>query len=411
MISTRKLMTLPLHGRMYAIGALIVVFIAASAPGQENTSHAPDSFLQDAGKALTAGNLDLAETNLQAVLRINPRDYRALNLLGIVRAQQQRDEEAEQLFRRVIEIKPDFSGGHAGLGLLYVQSGHSNKAIPEFQEALRLDPTRQDIRQKLVELLRADARVSLSAGNHEKALASLLQAKKLLPENAEVEFEVGVVTLRMSLYADSIEAFQKVLAERANDLSALYGLGRAQMGAGKFLDAKSTFTRYVHDRASDPSGHYALGLALQVLQENRDAQAQFEKSITLQPAQTESYFRLGVIELDENEWDAAGKNFQVVLDRDKNHAGALAGMGRVEFQRKRYQNAADLLQRAVGADPLLREAHYFLGLAYGRLSRKEDSDRELQTATRLEHEEVKRQQQGLKIIDLDDRTSGIQPQN
>lgn len=394
---------------MYAICALAIAVLAtADIASQEIAPQDADSLLREAAKALTDGNLGLAETDLQAVLRASPQDYRALNLLGIVRAQQQRDPESEQLFKRVIEIKPDFAGGHAGLGLLYIQSGRPNQAISEFEEVLRLDPARQDIREKLIELLRAEARESVNAGNPEKALASLLQARKLTPDRLDIQFELGMVTLRMSLYADSMEAFQKVLAARANDTPALYGLGRAQMGAGKFLDAKTTFSGYVHDRPTDPSGHYALGLALQVLQENRDARTQFEQSITLRPAQTESYFRLGVIDLDDNDWEAAARNFQSVLDRDKNHAGALAGMGRVEFQRKHYQNAVDLLQRAVGADPLLREAHYFLGLTYARLNRKEDSDRELETAARLEHEEVKKQQQGLKIIDLEDSPHGNQ---
>ena len=394
---------------MYAICALAIAVLAtADIASQEIAPQDADSLLREAAKALTDGNLGLAETDLQAVLRASPQDYRALNLLGIVRAQQQRDPESEQLFKRVIEIKPDFAGGHAGLGLLYIQSGRPNQAISEFEEVLRLDPARQDIREKLIELLRAEARESVNGGNPEKALASLLQARKLTPDSLDIQFELGMVTLRMSLYADSMEAFQKVLAARANDTPALYGLGRAQMGAGKFLDAKTTFSGYVHDRPTDPSGHYALGLALQVLQENRDARTQFEQSITLRPAQTESYFRLGVIDLDDNDWEAAARNFQSVLDRDKNHAGALAAMGRVEFQRKHYQNAVDLLQRAVGADPLLREAHYFLGLTYARLNRKEDSDRELETAARLEHEEVKKQQQGLKIIDLEDSPHGNQ---
>jgi len=393
-------MTLLSQSRKYAV-VLALFLLGVAAEGQEKDPRGVDSLLRDAAQALTTGNLALAEVDLQSALRTNSQDYRALNLLGIVRAQQQRNPEAEELFKRVIEIKPDFAGGHAGLGLLYVQSGRPNDAITELQEAVRLDPAREDVRDKLVELLRTDAREAL-ASNPEKALASLLQARKLSPGNAAVQFELGMVSLRMALYTDSMDAFRKVLAQRPDDSSALYGLGRAQMGAGKFLDAKSTFTRYVQDRSSDPSGHYALGMVLQVLQENREARTQFEQSISLKPAQTESYFRLGLIDLDESQWDAAARNFQIVIDRAKNHAGALTGMGRVEFQRKHYQDAADLLQRAVGADSSLREAHYFLGLTYARLNRKEDSDRELQTASRLEHEEVERQQQGLRIIGLED---------
>jgi len=402
-------MTLLSQTEKCAIGVFAIVFLALGAAGQERDSYSQEGARRDAAQALSAGNVALAEMDLQSILRENPKDYRALNLLGIVRAQQQRIPEAEQLFQAVVEIKPDFAGGHAGLGLLYIQSGRSNDAIGELQEAVRLDPAREDIRDKLVELLRADARAAL-ASNPEKALSSLLQARKQSPENADVQFELGMVSLRMALYADSIEAFQKVLGTRSDDSSALYGLGRAQMGAGKFVDAKTTFTRYVHDRSNDPSGHYALGMVLQVLQESRQARTHFEQSIALKPAQTESYFRLGLLDLDESQWDDAVRNFQIVLDRAKNHAGALTGMGRVAFQRKHYQQAADLLQSAIAADASLREAHYFLGLTYARLNRKEESDRELQTATRLEHEEVEQQQQGLRVVGLEDSTNGNQSQ-
>ncbi|HZP00305.1 MAG TPA: tetratricopeptide repeat protein [Terriglobia bacterium] len=395
-------MTRSLRNPQYAIGAVaLVLLVAGNAAGQE-LDQRQAGLLRDAGKALTAGNLTLAEIDLQTALRNDPEDYRALNLLGILRAQQRRDSEAERLFKQVIQIKPDFAGGHAGLGLLCLQSGQRDEATAEFQQALRLDPARADIRDKLVGLLREDAREALRADNPEKALASLLQARKLNPDDPDLQYELGMVALRMSLFTDSAEAFQNVLAKRPDDSLALYGLGRAQIEAGKFPEAKESFTRYVHDHSEDPSGHYALGLVLEVLQEDREAQSHFERSIALRPAQTESYFRLGVIELDHEQWDGAKKNFRIVLDRDNNHAGALAGLGRIAYQEKSYPEAADLLQRAVASDPTLREAHYFLGLAYARIGRKQESERELQIATRLEHQELERRQQGLKIIGLDD---------
>lgn len=56
------------------------------------------SLLRDAAQALAAGDLARAETELQSLLATDADDYRALELMGMLRAQQQRNREAEQLF-------------------------------------------------------------------------------------------------------------------------------------------------------------------------------------------------------------------------------------------------------------------------------------------------------------------------
>ena len=91
------------------------------------------SLLKDAAQAIAAGNLERAENELQSVLQTSPEEFRALNLLGIVRAQQRREPEAERLFRRALEIKPDFTSAHTSLGMLYVQMSKPDQAIPELK--------------------------------------------------------------------------------------------------------------------------------------------------------------------------------------------------------------------------------------------------------------------------------------
>jgi tetratricopeptide (TPR) repeat protein len=105
------------------------------------------------------------------------------------------------------------------------------------------------------------------------------------------------------------------------------------------------------------------------------------------------------MELEAGELGAADEQFNRVLNRDPHHAGALAGEGRLKFQQKDYAQALDLLGKAVAADASLREAHYYLGMTYARVNRKEDSDKELAIANRIEHEEVERHQNLIRIID------------
>jgi tetratricopeptide (TPR) repeat protein len=357
--------------------------------------------VREAAAALASGDLKRADIELQAILRGVPTDVHALNLLAIVRVQQKREDEAEILFKQAITIQPDFPGAHAGLGLLYAQMGKNDLAVPPLKESLRLDPGRKDVQAVLISIWREQAREAAPHGEWEKALALLMDARKLNPADADVQYEFGMVALRMSLFPDAIDAFDRVLKLRTDDAAALYGLGRAKMSISRFDDAQQAFEQYVRLRPADASGHYALGFTFQAQQRVPEARREYERSIALRPQQTESGFQLGLMELEEGNTRLAADRFSQVLKRAPQHAGALTGIGRVKFQEKDFAGAAALFEKAILSNPELREAHYYLGLADSRLGRKEESEKELEIASRIEHEEVTKHQTVLMIIDPD----------
>jgi tetratricopeptide (TPR) repeat protein len=377
-----------------------VLLVSSLMPlAQVATPNSTTSLMQDAAQAMTAGKLTRAESDLQSVLRATPDDYRALDLLGVVRVLQHRDAEAEQLFHRAVQKKADFAPAHAHLGLLYLQKGRADDALPELREALRIDSARTDASGALVQILRDQSRSAEATGDAGRSLELLREARNYAPDNPDVQFEFGTMALQLSLWHDAIAAFQQTLKLRQNDPVALYSLGRAFLGEWKFEDARHQFARYVEARPDDASGHCALGMTLAALENTQEAREQFERSIVLAPEQTESYFRLGLIELNMKELDEAATNFRQVLTRDSRHSGALSGLGRVAFEQKRYSDAIDLLQRALAIDGSVREAHYYLGLTYVRMGRKEEADSQLQIATRLEHDEAQQRRTVLRIQD------------
>ncbi len=396
-------------GLCLALLSTFMLFPAIVAGAQ--TSSGPSTpTIKEAAAALAASDIQRAEGELQTILQADPKDVHALDLLAIVRVQQKREGEAETLFKQAIALQPDFAGAHAGLGLLYAQLGENNLAVPALQTALKLDPARKDVQAVLISIWRGQAHDAAEHNELEKALALLMNARKLNPADADAQYEFGMVALRMSLFPDAIEAFGQTLKLRADDAAALYGLGRAKMSVSRFDDAQQAFERYVQLRPADASGHYALGFTLQAQQRTSEARAEYEKSIALQPRQTESCFQLGLMELDAGNSATAAKRFEQVLNRAPQHAGALTGMGRVRFQQKDYAGAVALFEKAIAANPGLREAHYYLGLTDARLGRKGDSEKELQTASRIEHDEVEKHQTVLKIIDPDQaQTTETQP--
>lgn len=295
--------------------------------------------LQQAAREISAGELQQAEKNLDAVLRSRPGDYRAIDLLGVVRVLQHNEASAQEMFNQVIQANPDFAPGHAHLGLLYLRMNRTQEAIPEFREALRLDPHRADAADGLVHILRDEAQIASQQGNLDGALTLLIEARKYAPDNPDVLYQFGLVALKRSLLEDAIQAFQKTLAVRKDDAFTVFYLGYAWMDEGKFEDARLQFARYVDLRPDDPSGFGALGMALAGLGKPEEARPQFERSIALDPKQSESYYQLGLLDLDRGDYDSATQNLQHALQAKPNDASTLAELGRVEFEQKHYPDA------------------------------------------------------------------------
>ena len=357
------------------------------------------SRLQYAAQAISAGKLEQAESELQSVLRLTPDEFHALDLLGVIRVLQHKEPQAEDLFSRAVQKNPNFAPGRAHLGLLYLQTGHAQQAIPQLREAIRIDPARTDAVDALVRILQDQSQSAVDTGELGSALAMLNEARGYAPANADLQSAFGTLALRMSLQQDAVEALQKALQLRPNDPVALYNLGRAFMGLSKFEDARQQFAEYIEIRPGDPSGHCALGMTLAALEHSPEAKAEFERSIELAPAQTESYYRLGLLELQSREFDAASKNLRQALDREPANAPVLTALGKGAFEQQLYSDAIPLLKQAIISDGTMREAHYYLGLAFARTGQKQQSEEQLAIATRLEHEEVEHRRRVSKIAD------------
>ncbi len=92
------------------------------------------------------------------------------------------------------------------------------------------------------------------------------------------------------------------------------------------------------------------------------------------------YIRLGGVLLELNRLTEAEAAFQVVLNVVPEDAAALAGEGRVAFERGEFEKAAQLFQRALEKEPEASSLHYRLGLTYRALGQADKARAELDKA-------------------------------
>lgn len=104
------------------------------------------------------GNLDAAETLLGDVIRQQPADPRAYNLLGVVLVQKGNPEGAETHFLRAVELAPGFVGALLNLGRLYLDRltldrEALDKGVACYRQVLGYAPDHLDARFQLALLL------------------------------------------------------------------------------------------------------------------------------------------------------------------------------------------------------------------------------------------------------------------
>src|SRR6266576_506305 len=75
-----------------------------------------------------------AEQQLKGILKTSPNDALALNLMGTIRAQQGKLDEAEVLLNHAAKNDPTFVPVHMNLALLYLLRNAPEKTISELKE-------------------------------------------------------------------------------------------------------------------------------------------------------------------------------------------------------------------------------------------------------------------------------------
>jgi len=174
----------------------------------------------EAVKLHQAGNLPQAEQLYREVLRLDPKQGDALNLLGTLANQVGKPEAALDYIRRALVVQPAEPEFHANLAAASKAAGDLAGAITHYREALRLKPEAVSPRVHLCDAL-------MEQGSLDEALTLCLEALRLDRDSALAWCVLGeLVGHGKHTFADAdIRHMQALLAPGrlgAHDASIVY---------------------------------------------------------------------------------------------------------------------------------------------------------------------------------------------
>jgi len=292
-------------------------------------------------------------------------------------------QQANEALSEALRQEPDNVPAWQALGEVQLAQMLYSDAMTSFESVLKRQPDSAPAQDDEVRAAVADSLSWRNAGNEDRALSSLVRARKYVPKSPELLMDFGVQADSMQIYRDADEALTEAHGLAPADAKILYALAHVELDEQKTAAAESNLRAYLKATPDDPSAHYGLGHLLSMLARYDEARRELELSIKLQPRQTESYYELGQIALALQDDVTAKADYAKVLATVPHHGGALTGMGILAYRAKDYPSAERYLAQAVLAAPEYVTAHRYYAMTLARLGRTEQSQREAAVAQEL----------------------------
>ena len=177
---------------------------------------------------------------------LDPADLIRWNDYGIGLLLQGDLRAAEEIFKRVTEIDPDYADGWVNIGRVRVREGRMGEAQEVLSRALKIDP-------KLAKTHYFMGLTYKQQGKYEEALEHFQQAEEQYPRDRMVLNQMGRILFLQRRFEEAVETLNRVLAIDPEDLQAHYNLMLCHRGLGNQEAAQREQKLYLRFKADESS--------------------------------------------------------------------------------------------------------------------------------------------------------------
>jgi len=216
-------------------------------------------------------NPDSAEWALREGLKEFPDKPYFYETLGYIYRSRNQNEEAINMYKKLIELEPNEIKHYDALADLYVNINDTEDAMKTLQKMLDIDPENTGARQKLTALLNQSGDIN----------ALIVEQKKMVelqPDNMSNRLELARTYYRDTQYENTAAQLEVVAAQEPENVFALELLGDTYQKLDKYNEAVTVYNRILKVNPKDIknmcnlAGCYtALGRYTQALRQTSQA--------------------------------------------------------------------------------------------------------------------------------------------
>lgn len=204
---------------------------------------------------------------------------------GMQHHQAGRLQQAESIYRKVLEIEPNSAGALHMLGVLEYQLGRHVLAVDLVKQAIHIDPDCADAYNNLGNMLREQ-------GNMEEAVTYYEHALVIAPNNPDVHNNIGIIMQRRGRVEEAIIHYRKALEINPNYVTAHNNIGLLLHKQGKLDAAMEHLNQALAVRPDYASAHNNLASVFRKQGKVDEALLHYREAIRLKPGFRDAYNNL-----------------------------------------------------------------------------------------------------------------------
>ena len=335
-------------------------------------------------------------------------------------------QNAELLYRALLEIRPDQPEANHNLGLMALADGDIEEALERFVNAIQANPkvesywfsyieglikaerfteaaeTLSDIQQagvtapeldELRERLESEPLAMVAPSKAAKPSSDRDGAKPTgSPDRSIAVSEVGPSTSRLAevvkafnagRFAETEKLAKRLTEEFPNHEMGWKALGAALNQTGRLEDALVAMKEAVQSAPFDAEAHFNLGCCHNDLGRPKEAEVCFRRSIEILPEYAQAHCNLSSALCDLFRFSEAAQSGRRAVFLDCNSPEAHCNLGNALMGQNKYEEAEACYRKALALKFEFAEAHNNLGGVLKDLGRLEEAENSFSQAIEL----------------------------
>jgi tetratricopeptide (TPR) repeat protein len=229
-----------------------------------------------------AGQFAQAQAAYEDILKVQPRHFDALHLLGALASQAGAHQQAVDFMSRAIAIHPHNPSFYSNRGVSLQELRQLEAAVASYDQAIRLKPD--------YALAYFNRGVSLHAlGQLDAAVASYDHAVAIKPDYAEAYFSRGNTLKELKQPDAAVASYDQAIGLDPNYAEAYSNRGLSLQESGQLDAAIASYDRAISLNAHYAEAYYNRGNALKECNRLDQAAASYDNAIRLKPDYSDAY--------------------------------------------------------------------------------------------------------------------------
>jgi tetratricopeptide (TPR) repeat protein len=296
-------------------------------------------------------------------------------------------EEAERLYRSILQSQPAHPDANHNLGILAVSVNKAGAALPLFKTALEANPKIEQfwlsyidtlIKEKQLKSAKQAIKKAKKAGHDTKKLQALLssQPKRAADTKAPSQEQLSSLleNYQNGRYDDAEKLAISITQKFPTNQFAWKVLGAILKQTGRISASLAASQKSVQLSPQDADAHYNLGNTLKELGRLDEAQASYTQAIALKPDYAEAYDNMGNALRELGRLGEAEASYTQAIALKPDYAEAHSNLGVTLQELGRLDEAETSYTQVIALKPDLAEAHNNLGITLQELGRLDEAE-------------------------------------